>query len=171
MALGGGAKGGPRLKESAGPPAESERNQTVKGRVDLQTQKDGFPELFPKSNMGGTFKDFTVRIRFRDYPLSDLVQQFSFALGAHVIDRTGLTGKHDFTLEFTLPENGPRVRGAAVADGSSEQQCTQRRSGGFRIRCLLSDGTAARAQAGSNQDRDRYSGDRFCGEDADRKLK
>jgi len=103
------AKGGPRLKESAGPPAESERNTTVKGRVNLQTQKDGFPELSPGRNMGGTFKDGTVRMRFRDYPLSDLVQQFSFALAAHVIDKTGLTGKYDFTLEFTLPQNGSLV--------------------------------------------------------------
>jgi hypothetical protein len=36
------AKAGPRLKESSGPPGESERNQTVKGPVNLQIQKDGF---------------------------------------------------------------------------------------------------------------------------------
>jgi uncharacterized protein (TIGR03435 family) len=100
------AKGGPKLKESAGPPAESERNQTVKGTINLQILKDGFPELSPGRNMGGTFHDGTVRLRFRDYPLSDLVHQFSFALAVHVIDKTGLTGRYDFTLEFTLPENG-----------------------------------------------------------------
>jgi uncharacterized protein (TIGR03435 family) len=103
------AKAGPRLKESSGPPGESERNQTVKGPVDLQIQKDGFPELFPGSNMGGTVNQGTVRMRFRDYPLFDLVQQLSFALAVRIIDRTGLTGRHDFMLEFTLPDDGARV--------------------------------------------------------------
>lgn len=100
------AKGGPKLNESAGPLSESERGKLVKGPIYLQTESDGFPQLFPEHNLGGTFKDGTVRMRFRDYPLFDLVQQFSFMLGAHMIDRTGLTGKYDFTLEFTPPENG-----------------------------------------------------------------
>jgi len=103
------AKGGPKLKESAGPVGESERNATTQGPVNLKAGKDGFPELFPGLNMGGTFKDGTVRIRFRDYPLSDLVQQFSFALATHVVDKTSLSGKYDFTLEFTPPENGALV--------------------------------------------------------------
>ncbi|MGH9239267.1 MAG: TIGR03435 family protein [Vicinamibacterales bacterium] len=103
------AKGGPRLKASAGPPRESERNPTEKGPVNLQMQKDGFPELFPGKNMGGTFTNGTARIRFRDYPLSDLVEQFSFALATRLIDKTGLTGRYDFTLEFTPPETGTNV--------------------------------------------------------------
>ena len=100
------AKGGPKLKVSAGPLTESERGQPVTGRINLQTESDGFPQLFPEHNFGGTFKDGAVRMRFRDYPLFDLVQQFSFALGAHMMDRTGLSGKYDFTLQFTPPENG-----------------------------------------------------------------
>jgi uncharacterized protein (TIGR03435 family) len=100
------AKGGPKLKESAGPPEESERNATTAGPVKLQLEKDGFPQLFPGHNMGGTFKDGVVRIRFRDYPLFDLTQQLSFALATHLIDRTGLGGNYDFTLEFTPPEEG-----------------------------------------------------------------
>ena len=123
------AKGGPTLKDSAGPPAESERNTTAKGRVTLQTQKDGFPELFPAHNMGGTFKDGTVRMRFRDYPLSDLVQQFSFALAAHVIDKTGLTGKYDFTLEFTLPEHGSIVGMLATLNLSPGQAAPLNKKG------------------------------------------
>jgi uncharacterized protein (TIGR03435 family) len=99
------AKGGSKLKASAGPPGESERNATTAGRVNLQVEKDGFPQLFPAHNMGGTFKDGVVRIRFRDYPLFDLTQQLSFALDAHLMDRTGLGGNYDFTLEFTPPEN------------------------------------------------------------------
>ena len=123
------AKGGPRLQESAGPPAEFERNPTVKGAVNLQTQKDGFPELFPAHNMGGTVKDGTVRIRFRDYPLSDLVQQLSFALAVRVADKTGLTGKFDFTLEFTLPENG-RMAGMLLTLPLSPGQAAPLNRGG-----------------------------------------
>jgi uncharacterized protein (TIGR03435 family) len=108
------AKGGHKLKESAGPPRESERNQTEKGAVNLQIGPDGFPELFPGRNMGGTFNAGTVRMRFRDYPLSDLVQQFSFALAVPLSDRTGLGGKYDFTLEFTPPETGRKVGGLAT---------------------------------------------------------
>ena len=72
----------------------------------LLSEKDGFPQLFPGHNMGGTFKDGVVRIRFRDYPLFDLTQQLSFALAAHLMDRTGLHGNYDFMLEFTPPEEG-----------------------------------------------------------------
>jgi uncharacterized protein (TIGR03435 family) len=101
------AKGGSKLKETRGTINESERTSAgAGGRVNLETEKDGFPQLFPRMNMGGTFKDGVVRIRFRDYPLFDLSQQVSSALAAHVTDRTGLGGKYDFTLEFTLPENG-----------------------------------------------------------------
>jgi uncharacterized protein (TIGR03435 family) len=101
------AKGGPKLKESVGPPAASERTTPgAGGRIDLQTEKDGFPQLFLGRNMGGVFKDGVVRMRFRDYPMFDLTQQLSIAFSDHVIDRTGLGGKYDFTLEFTLPESG-----------------------------------------------------------------
>ena len=103
------AQGGPKLSNSAGPPADSERNTPVNGFATLRTRKDGFPELAPERNMGGTFKDGIVRMRFRDYPLSDLVQQLAFMLGVHVSDGTGLTGKYDFTLEFTPAGNGMPV--------------------------------------------------------------
>jgi uncharacterized protein (TIGR03435 family) len=101
------AKSGPRLVVSAGPLQDSERIKPgAGGRVDLQTESDGFPQLFPGRNMGGVFKDGVVRMRFRDYPVPDLAQQIAVALGAHVVDKSGLDGKYDFKLEVTLPENG-----------------------------------------------------------------
>ena len=104
------AKGGSKLKESRGPVNESERNTPgAGGRINLETEKDGFPQLFPRMNMGGTFKDGVVRIRFRDYALFDLSQQLAFALAVRLTDRTALGGKYDFTLEFTPPENGLMV--------------------------------------------------------------
>jgi uncharacterized protein (TIGR03435 family) len=90
------AKGGAKLKESRGPVEESERARLGAGG-----------KLNPGSNMGGDVnRDGVVRLRFRDYPLFDLTQQLSFGLSAHLVDRTGLAGKYDFTLEFTVPENG-----------------------------------------------------------------
>ena len=108
------ARGGPKLKVSAGPPRESERNQTVKGAMVLQVGSAGFPELAPGRNMGGVFKDGTARMRFRDYPMFDLAQQFSFALGVQIVDKTGLSGTYDFTLEFTPPETGSVVAMMAI---------------------------------------------------------
>jgi uncharacterized protein (TIGR03435 family) len=123
------AKGGSKLKESAGLLGESERKAAIPGPVNLQTEKDGFPELFPGRNMGGTFKDGIVRIRFRDYPLFDLTQQLSFALAAHLIDRTGLSGKYDFTLEFRTPENGAMVAIGATLPLASGQTAPLNKNG------------------------------------------
>jgi uncharacterized protein (TIGR03435 family) len=104
------AKEGPKLTKSAGPVRESEQGTVgARGAMNLGLQSDGFPNLFPGRGMGGTFTGGTVRMRFRDYPLSDLVEQFSFALGMRLIDRTGLSGRYDFTLEFTPPENGNQM--------------------------------------------------------------
>ncbi len=103
------AKGGSKLKESAGPIQDSERKAVAPGPIQLEVQKDGFPELSPGRNMGGTFKDGDVRMRFRDYPLFDLAQQLSPALAVRVVNQTGLTRKYDFKLEFELPENAAGV--------------------------------------------------------------
>jgi uncharacterized protein (TIGR03435 family) len=90
------AKGGSKLKESRGPVEESERARLgAGGKLNLD------------SNMGGDVnRDGVVRLRFRDYPLFDLTQQVSFALSAHLVDRTGLAGKYDFALEFAVPPEG-----------------------------------------------------------------
>lgn len=100
------ARSGPKLKASAGALTASEKTMpAADGRVSTDLAKDGFPLLFPGRNMGGSFKDGMVRDRFRDYPLSDLVQQLSQALNVHVVDKTGLTGRFDFTLEFEPPQS------------------------------------------------------------------
>jgi uncharacterized protein (TIGR03435 family) len=123
------AKGGPKLNESAGPLGDSEQTKPTGGAVNLQTEKDGFPQLWPGRNMGGTFKDGVVRMRFRDYPLSDLTQQLSAALQAHLIDRTRLDAKYDFTLEFTVPENGFSVELGATLPLAPGQMAPFRKEG------------------------------------------
>ena len=98
------AKGGSRLKDSRGPVEESERSRLGTGG-----------KLISGGNMGGDVnRDGVVQLRFRDYPLFDLTQQMSFALSAHLIDRTGLAGKYDFALEFTVP---PEAFGVGIAAG------------------------------------------------------
>lgn len=106
------AKEGSRLKASAGPISDAEKAlqspaRTTPGgntEVSRELQRDGFPQLFPGGNMGGRYEEDEVRIRFRDYPLFDLAQQLSFALGARVADKTGMSSKYDFTLKFELPQ-------------------------------------------------------------------
>jgi uncharacterized protein (TIGR03435 family) len=117
------AKSGLKLKESAGPRNESEQAKVgERGQVNLQVDKDGFPNLFAERNMGGTFADGTARMRFRDYGLSDLVQQLSFMLAVRVIDKTGLSGKYDFTLEVTLPQHAFMVGLSAAMPLSANQK-------------------------------------------------
>jgi uncharacterized protein (TIGR03435 family) len=116
-------KPGSKLKTSAGPRQESEYAELgPRGAVKYDVGKDGFPNLFPKLGMGATFDGSTVRMRFRDYPLVELVRQFSFMLNVPIIDSTGLTGHYDFTLEFTLPENTNAVAVRAMLPLSPDQQ-------------------------------------------------
>jgi uncharacterized protein (TIGR03435 family) len=57
-------------------------------------------------------------------PISDLVRPLSQQLGRTVIDKTGLTGNYDFTLQWTPDENqggglkGPEG-GPSSADGAA----------------------------------------------------
>ncbi len=112
------ANGGPKLKKSAGPRQESEyatfKGGGTSGTVQYEVDKDGFPNLFPKRGVGATFDGSTVRMRFRDYPMVDLVQVLSYVLNVPTTDKTGLAGNYDFTLEFTVPENAGRAAGRAV---------------------------------------------------------
>lgn len=117
------AKSGSKLQPSAGTVTQAERATPAAGRgAELRTETDGFPELSPGRNMGGSFKDGVMRMRFRDYPLSDLVQQISVTLGAHMIDKTALEGRYDFKLEFPLPENGFPVAIRAMVPLNPGQQ-------------------------------------------------
>jgi uncharacterized protein (TIGR03435 family) len=97
------AKGGAKLRESAGPPADSERAAPLEGKAEFA--QDSFPMLFPGFNMGASVKDRAVRDRFRDYSLAGLADELTVMLHAHVIDKTGLSGKYDFNLQFETPPN------------------------------------------------------------------
>lgn len=105
-------KGGAKLRESAGPPADSERGSLASGQIELA--QDGFPLLFPGRNMGASFKKGLVRDRFRDFRLSELAERLTIMLDAHVVDKTGLAGKYDFTLDFQPLEIGAGLISSAM---------------------------------------------------------
>ena len=75
---------------------------------------DGWPELRPdrpgiaaRNSFSGGFN--LVRLKAQQEPLSVLARMLRNAEDLPVVDKTGLTGKYDFTLEYTirLPAAGP----------------------------------------------------------------
>ena len=121
------AKSGSKLRESAGPLDESEQRKAAPGPTDLQTEKDGFPQLYLVAQHGWYVQGRKLSgMRFRDYRLSDLVQQFSFALASHIVDRTGSAEEYDFTLWSSPPPENGRPGGAPL------RRCCLARGGWLR---------------------------------------
>ena len=120
-------KGGPKLKESppepppaadgapaAAPPPPSSGRTTM--------GPDGFPVL--PSRRGGMsivmMSNGGRRIAASDSTMEQIVGLLSNQLGLPVIDATGLTGKHDFTLTFTDTSSSPGGPSMSVSvDGGS----------------------------------------------------
>jgi uncharacterized protein (TIGR03435 family) len=113
------AKGGSKLKEAAPPdgplpPPPQLGTRAVPAPVD----RDGFPQLpAGRSNAQGQTKNGVMRMTFRMSTPQALLSFLQFNLGnSRSVDQTGLTGKYDFTLEFSqagLP--GPGGRGGLTA--------------------------------------------------------
>jgi uncharacterized protein (TIGR03435 family) len=57
------------------------------------------------------------RVTANDAQLSMLVTVLSRTLGRTIVDRTGLTGKYDFTLEYAPEEGGAQQPGAGAEAG------------------------------------------------------
>jgi uncharacterized protein (TIGR03435 family) len=119
------AKGGPKLKEAAladGPPPPAPEIGTP-ARAAPQ-DRDGFP-ILPAGRQAaqGQTRNGVTRMSFRMSTPQTLLGMLSFSLGpSRSEDKTGLTGKYDFTLEFSqagLP--GPVGRGFAVAPGATDE--------------------------------------------------
>jgi uncharacterized protein (TIGR03435 family) len=106
------AKGGPKLKESASDPA------AVAGGNSPQPPKrraDGWVTLPPGPQMLTSLGSGMIRVQAQEKPMDEVVKgmgrMIAQSLGENmndfasrkprVIDRTGLTGKYDFTLEFS----------------------------------------------------------------------
>jgi uncharacterized protein (TIGR03435 family) len=98
------AKGGPKLKDAApadGPPPPPPQPGTPAPRPVLD--RDGFPQLpAGRTFAQGAGNNGVNRVTFRMSTPQGLLGMLGFDLGnARTVDKTGLTGKYDFTLEYS----------------------------------------------------------------------
>ena len=122
------AKGGPKMKEAAPPLAENESappdgpgappppgagfgpapgprpSGVGAGRPQMmELGKDGFPKLPPGAGRNGIIimmMPGRARLFSNAQPVLQLARTLSSQLGRPVIDKTGLTGVYDFTVDF-----------------------------------------------------------------------
>jgi uncharacterized protein (TIGR03435 family) len=94
------AKGGPKLKDAA----EFTGPQTPTDLSKLELDQEGFPKLnYPTVVTNNTFGPNGVpvaRLTARAQPVSRLLSPLQSMTGRPIQDKTGLTGKYDFTLEY-----------------------------------------------------------------------
>ncbi|HEY4360595.1 MAG TPA: TIGR03435 family protein [Bryobacteraceae bacterium] len=111
------AKGGAKLKDAElpnGPPPEAPKPGTPAQMAPLD--RDGFPQLpAGRTNMMGRSTNGVMRLSFRMSTPQSLLNLLQFTLGGRSMDKTGLTGKYDFTLEFA--QSG-LARGSTGPDAS-----------------------------------------------------
>lgn len=126
------AKGGAKLKEAT--PASNAAQEGPSGRTVVGP--DGFPVLGPGHQFVMRFLPGAIRGKFQEESMAGFVTMLqtnvlSRALFANpfgspaprVSDKTGLTGKYDFVLEFACASCGappPATAGTNPADAASE---------------------------------------------------
>ena len=105
-------KNGPKMKESVEtPPAEESKKEDAPpppppGRGPMKMGPDGFPVL--PTNFGGRgglfmmMTPFGARLMGQKQTMQDLVERLSSTLTKPVTDATGLKGKYDFTLTYSM---------------------------------------------------------------------
>lgn len=103
------AKTGPKLREAV-PGAPAARSPAGDGWPYLAPDRPGLAVTFTSVSGGSAL----VRLRAQQEPLVELASSLRPEEDLPVVDKTGLTGKYDFTLEYTmgLP--------AATPDGIAE---------------------------------------------------
>ncbi len=125
------AKGGSKLKESA--PAESGAVSPPLPPPGAIGTPGGAGSLGPGPSGGNQPRGPRMMMRMNqqgmtmdahDSSMASLSQLISQQIGATVVDKTGLTGKYDFTLMFMPDSNmGPMMRPpGAGPDGGAESQ-------------------------------------------------
>lgn len=96
------AKGGPKLKE----PAQDPTAPLPPGPPDFKDGQLRSPGLVTTLSVNGHAHAFA-----KAQPLSKLTEMLSNTLHRPVLDKTGLTGKYDFDIEFRLDLNGLQLPG------------------------------------------------------------
>lgn len=71
------------------------------------------PSLMARNSFSGGFT--LVRLTSRQEPISALARMLRSADDLPIVDKTGLTGKYDFNLEYTVEAPGATVDGPPVA--------------------------------------------------------
>jgi uncharacterized protein (TIGR03435 family) len=109
------AKGGPKLKETA----EDLTRPQPPGPPQLKNGELLSPGVVSMVSPGPSARFHTVA---RAQPISQLASMLSNSLNRPVLDKTGLTGKYDFTLDYNVsglalppPPPGPPGPGPAAA--------------------------------------------------------
>jgi uncharacterized protein (TIGR03435 family) len=104
-------KNGPKLKASAEDPSGADGPGTGPGRGGPPPMgKDGFPVLPPgRRGMIMMSTGGPLRIAANVQSMNDLSNMLGNQIGSPVIDKTGLTGTYDFTLEFVPDRAGVRT--------------------------------------------------------------
>ena len=94
-------KGGHKLKESAGPPKEEPPPDPG---VKLALDKDGFPVNYRPLPKGAISVSAEGKARIRGFneTMQDLTERLSGTVPKPVIDATGLTGRYDYSLTFSM---------------------------------------------------------------------
>jgi uncharacterized protein (TIGR03435 family) len=118
------AKGGLKLKEIT-----DTLEPSLPGNPRPQADGNGFPQFAPgKSGMASSMANGLNHMTARGMPLAMLTSQLGAQLGTitgantfamgRIVDKTGLTGKYDFNLEYAGgPGVGAALRLPATADG------------------------------------------------------
>lgn len=104
------ARNGSKLKESTIPDSSDSDMPQAGTPASNKTDVNGFPQLDHPGvamamKMAPNAKAPAVYMTFRKQTLSGLVRTVGEELGRPVIDKTGLSGRYDFTLQF-VPESG-----------------------------------------------------------------
>jgi uncharacterized protein (TIGR03435 family) len=121
------APGGPKLKPAANPDSEEQATNGPGGEG-----PDGFPVLTPGHGSLSMQAKGGAYFRYQSFQMPEFasalrfwVQQATGAELSHIVDRTGLKGKYDFTLKFDTSQNntavtvGPRVQATIEAQGGA----------------------------------------------------
>jgi len=109
------AKSGPRMHEASEPKADAApANPPGKTVMDA----DGFP-IYPSApgSVSMSRANGLVRMRANAAPIEKLVSSLLSMLAVPVFDSTGLAGKYDFTMTFTVESIGQAKAGSDPADG------------------------------------------------------
>ncbi len=116
----------------------------------LQTGKDGAPVMDRPGFMmmiGNGPNGITARATSKAQPISALVNMLSNEIGHPVVDKTGLTGKYDFSVEY-FPVNGRGPGGLMLAGGGPAPQPAQSSNAPTAPDLGLDLGTAIQQQLG-----------------------